>query len=103
MPCVAPLDSLHTALPPPSPPPGNAERCFTPAALLASRAGGEQLVLIGDSVYDVASLFAPGAHPGGAEVLAEVIGGDATDQFANSHPEWVRARLAPLRVGPVRD
>lgn len=72
---------------------------FTRESLAASVARGEKLILIGDRVYDVASLFSPGAHPGGAEVLDAVIGGDSTDQFFNSHPAWVAARLPPLCVG----
>ena len=102
MPPAVPLAVAPTLAAPPPPPAPARARTFTPASLAASRGAGERLILIGDCVYDVAPLFAPGAHPGGAEVLAEVVGGDATDQFASCHPEWVRARLGALRVGRMR-
>ena len=74
---------------------------YSRESLAASVARGEKLILVGDSVYDISTLFSAHAHPGGSEVLDAVIGGDATDQFMNSHPSWVAARLPPLCVGRI--
>jgi len=54
-------------------------------------------------VVDIGSLFAPGGHPGGADVLSPVLGADATDPFFNSHAPAARRALAGFRVGAVSD
>ena len=69
----------------------------------AARAGSRWIIIDGE-VFDVAPLFAPGAHPGGVDVLTSVVGGDATDPFYNSHPSRGRkAMLVPYRIGVQSD
>jgi cytochrome b involved in lipid metabolism len=90
---------------------------FTRAGVAAACAsGGAHLVIIHNEVYDLSRSLSGGgggggsgggcgapfltAHPGGADVLLEFVGRDATGAFEGvGHSGQARRMLAGLRVG----
>jgi len=62
--------------------------------------GGRRLVIITKIVYDVTAYVS--RHPGGAEILEDAIGGDATTDFeAIGHSNAARTIMQTMRVGRI--
>ena len=63
--------------------------------------GRNQLVVIKDGVYNLNSYMAE--HPGGSEILEDVIGSDATSAFEGiGHSQDATNRLKILRIGDYK-
>ena len=56
-------------------------------------------IVLDNNVYDVTKMV--DSHPGGADPLLLVAGGDATDAFTNYHPSYVRKRLTSYCIGEL--
>ncbi|GKZ35944.1 hypothetical protein AbraIFM66950_006779 [Aspergillus brasiliensis] len=76
-------------------------RSFTSAEV--KELGPQQsLVIIHGKVYDVSGYL--DEHPGGRDLLLDVIGTDATDHFVQAgHSDEAQETLAGLAVGKVKD
>ncbi|CAI5450878.1 unnamed protein product [Caenorhabditis angaria] len=59
-------------------------------------------IIYGDYVYDITDFLY--THPGGAEILLEYAGGDATDAFESvGHSIDARVMLAKYEIGILHD
>lgn len=72
---------------------------FTREAVAKNNTADSLHVIIDSKVYDLTE-FAD-AHPGGAHVLLQVAGTDATSEFFQMHRHEVLLRYAKLSIGTV--
>ena len=82
-----PSDSVHTTNPQ-----------YTPDQIATHNTDSDCWLQIHDKVYDVTKYL--DSHPGGAEVILDTAGGNATDMFEDiGHSKGARRQLAKFQVG----
>ncbi|OCK76209.1 cytochrome b5 [Lepidopterella palustris CBS 459.81] len=76
-------------------------RDYTYSQVASHNTKDDLFIIINDQVYDVSKFVYE--HPGGEEVLADVAGRDATDEFGSvGHSEQAKAILETLMVGKLK-